>query len=88
MQSLHDALDVIIALPWLSTLLIALLGLCVGSFLNVVIYRLPRIMESEWRQDCSVLLHDELQEQHRLDDSKPQQNDTESTCFHVSILRS
>ncbi|AXI04343.1 prepilin peptidase [Aquirhabdus parva] len=71
MQNLHDALDVIIALPWLSTLLIALLGLCVGSFLNVVIYRLPRIMESEWHQDCSVLLHDELQEQHRLDESKP-----------------
>ena len=71
MQSLHDVLDLIVALPWLSTLLIALLGLCVGSFLNVVIYRLPLMMESEWRHDCSVILHDELQEQHRLDESKP-----------------
>ena len=24
-------------------------GLCVGSFLNVVIHRLPRMMEAQWR---------------------------------------
>jgi leader peptidase (prepilin peptidase)/N-methyltransferase len=29
------------------------LGLCVGSFLNVVIYRLPVMMEAEWRADCA-----------------------------------
>ena len=28
------------------------LGLCVGSFLNVVIYRLPVMMQREWRSDC------------------------------------
>lgn len=33
-----------------------ILGLCVGSFLNVVIYRLPVIMQSEWRSDCLVFL--------------------------------
>ena len=32
------------------------LGLVVGSFLNVVIYRLPLMMESRWRQDCCELL--------------------------------
>ena len=32
------------------------LGLLVGSFLNVVIYRLPLIMESRWRRDCCELL--------------------------------
>ncbi len=32
------------------------LGLLVGSFLNVVIYRLPLMMESRWRRDCSELL--------------------------------
>lgn len=32
------------------------LGLMVGSFLNVVIYRLPIIMESRWRQGCYELL--------------------------------
>ncbi|MGE5153534.1 MAG: prepilin peptidase [Bdellovibrio bacteriovorus] len=29
------------------------LGLIMGSFLNVVILRLPRILESEWRRDCA-----------------------------------
>jgi leader peptidase (prepilin peptidase)/N-methyltransferase len=32
-----------------------LVGLIVGSFLNVVIHRLPRMMEREWRQQCAEL---------------------------------
>lgn len=32
-----------------------LLGLCVGSFLNVVIHRLPKMMEQEWQVQCSEL---------------------------------
>ena len=32
-----------------------LLGLMVGSFLNVVIYRLPLIMQREWEQNCKEL---------------------------------
>jgi len=31
------------------------LGLLVGSFLNVVILRLPKIMEQDWRQQCAEL---------------------------------
>lgn len=34
----------------------ALLGLMVGSFLNVVIHRLPVMMEREWRGQCNDLL--------------------------------
>ena len=32
------------------------LGLLVGSFLNVVIYRLPKMMESSWQTECRVVL--------------------------------
>jgi len=34
---------------------VGLLGLMVGSFLNVVIHRLPIMMEREWRAHCSEL---------------------------------
>ncbi|MBM4191469.1 MAG: prepilin peptidase [Gammaproteobacteria bacterium] len=33
----------------------ALLGLIVGSLLNTVIYRLPRMLEREWREQCAEL---------------------------------
>ena len=34
----------------------ALLGLTIGSFLNVVIYRLPKMMERDWRNQCAEIL--------------------------------
>ena len=37
--------------PWVALAL----GLCIGSFLNVVIHRLPRMMEREWRAQCAEL---------------------------------
>ena len=33
-----------------------LLGLVVGSFLNVVIHRLPKMMDAEWRSQCAEVL--------------------------------
>ncbi len=41
---------------WLLATFVFLLSLCVGSFLNVVIYRLPLMMERQWRSDCCELL--------------------------------
>ena len=38
-------------LPWVALVL----GLCIGSFLNVVIHRLPKMMEREWREQCTEL---------------------------------
>jgi leader peptidase (prepilin peptidase)/N-methyltransferase len=38
----------------------ALLGLLVGSFLNVAIHRLPRMLEAEWRAQCAELEGREL----------------------------
>ena len=42
--------EIIRAQPGLSFMLAAL-GLVVGSFLNVVIHRLPKMMEAQWAQD-------------------------------------
>jgi len=38
-----------------SALLAGFLGLLIGSFLNVVIYRLPKMMERQWADECSGL---------------------------------
>ena len=38
-------------LPWLGLVL----GLALGSFLNVVIHRLPRMMEHDWAAQCAEL---------------------------------
>ncbi len=35
---------------------VTVVGLLVGSFLNVVIYRLPVMMEQDWRKDCLEFL--------------------------------
>ena len=42
--------------PGFLLLAVTLLSLCVGSFLNVVIHRLPLMMERDWRRECRVLL--------------------------------
>jgi leader peptidase (prepilin peptidase)/N-methyltransferase len=59
-------------LPWFLPLCVAAVSLCVGSFLNVVIYRLPLMMESAWRQDCCELLElDPEKQTRRLSLSSP-----------------
>ncbi len=48
-----------------------LLGLLVGSFLNVVIYRLPVMMEREWKSQCEVLLNNAQPESTIDSDNQP-----------------
>lgn len=36
-------------------ILVGLLGLVVGSFLNVVIHRLPKMMQADWEMQCAEL---------------------------------
>ncbi|MGJ8758675.1 prepilin peptidase [Acinetobacter sp. HC8-3S] len=56
---------------------VGLFSLCIGSFLNVVIFRTPKMMEQEWHQECQLLLHPEqpIIDEDRLTLSKPA-----STC--------
>ena len=49
-------LDYLAANPAALTLVCVLFGLLVGSFLNVVIHRIPKMMEATWRQEARELL--------------------------------
>ncbi len=53
MQEIHNLLQ---SSPILLTIIITLFGLLVGSFLNVVIYRLPIIMQRGWKTECMEYL--------------------------------
>jgi len=55
-------LDPAVALP-----AAAVIGLCVGSFLNVVIHRLPKMMERGWAAQCAELAGREPEPQPRYD---------------------
>jgi leader peptidase (prepilin peptidase) / N-methyltransferase len=50
-----ELLDVLQKSPAALMFAVALLGLCVGSLLNVVIHRLPKMMEAQWRAECAEL---------------------------------
>ena len=39
----------------MALVLAAAVGLCIGSFLNVVIHRLPRMLERGWQEQCAEL---------------------------------
>jgi len=49
-------LDYLAANPAALILVCVLFGLLVGSFLNVVIHRIPKMMEATWRQEARELL--------------------------------
>ena len=53
---LDDLAALYVNSPELFTVSVFVLGLVVGSFLNVVIYRLPIMLEREWRSQAAELL--------------------------------
>jgi leader peptidase (prepilin peptidase)/N-methyltransferase len=46
------ALTAIVMTPWG----LGILGLCIGSFLNVVIHRMPKMLERQWQADARAML--------------------------------
>lgn len=53
--------ELIRAQPGLSIAL-GVLGLLVGSFLNVVVHRIPKMMEQQWERDCAEFRGEDLPE--------------------------
>ncbi|MDA9272194.1 A24 family peptidase [bacterium] len=43
--------------PMLAFVILGLFSLAIGSLLNVIIFRLPRMLEAEWATECRSLLH-------------------------------
>lgn len=60
--------------PWLFYSFVLFLGLCVGSFLNVVAYRLPVMMERGWKSECYEFLEIE-----------PAEKDKNKETFNLSV---
>ena len=63
MTAFHD--------PAFFTLTCTALGLIVGSFLNVVILRLPKMMEQGWQRDCCEVLDQPAPDQEPISLSHP-----------------
>ena len=57
--------------PWFLNTSALALGLVLGSFFNVVIIRLPKMMEQAWRAECCELLEQDAPEQSRLSLAHP-----------------
>jgi len=56
------------------------LGLLVGSFLNVVVHRLPKMMDNDWRNQCAELHGQETPDSETLSLSSPRSRCPE--CGH------
>lgn len=75
MQQLSLVIEFLQQNPAWSITSVVLLSLCVGSFLNVVIYRLPVMMEKSWQQEYQEYFH-------------PDQAVTPSPLFNLATPRS
>lgn len=54
---------VLLVNPVVTVAIALIVGLCVGSFLNVVVHRLPRMMERDWRAQCAELRGERIPEE-------------------------
>lgn len=59
-----ETLYFVAANPDIFLIVIAVISLFIGSFLNVVIYRLPRMMQQSWSEECRIYLGLKPQEEH------------------------
>jgi leader peptidase (prepilin peptidase)/N-methyltransferase len=65
-----ELLDLLATHSTLFAIVVALFSLLIGSFLNVVIHRLPKMMEHDWRKQAMEILQIEPSEKHPLPPAK------------------
>ncbi len=64
-------MDALLSETLFSPVVLALLGLCIGSFLNVVIYRMPLMLERRWRLESADMLGVEAEVAEAITLSRP-----------------
>jgi leader peptidase (prepilin peptidase) / N-methyltransferase len=52
---MQELIDTLVQVPWLGFTAVVVFGLLVGSFLNVVIYRLPVMMQAQWLAEAQEI---------------------------------
>ena len=67
--------------PSVLIIVCGILGLLVGSFLNVVIHRLPKMMERDWHTQCAELRGENMPQDEQLSLAKPRSRCPE--CGHA-----
>ncbi|MFV8570494.1 prepilin peptidase [Marinobacter sp. SBS5] len=72
------SLETFLSTPWLLYTTVTLVSLCIGSFLNVVILRLPKMMHQDWRCQCEEFL--EVPDEKRTTDTPITLSKPASTC--------
>jgi leader peptidase (prepilin peptidase)/N-methyltransferase len=77
---MQDIIDVIQSQLWFFLLTVGLISVCIGSFLNVVIYRLPLMMQREWQTECRALLIEEINNKSEQDNAPFNLVKPNSTC--------
>jgi len=82
---MQSIIEVMQSQLWFYLTTIGLISLCIGSFLNVVIYRLPLMMQREWQSECRILLDDELKKNNsNSDSSKPGNSKPDSSNPNIN----
>jgi len=80
LPDIHNLLEQLSTVPSLYYSLLLIIGLLIGSFLNVVIFRIPKMMEQEFRSECCdfLTINDEKTTQSK--DKKITLSTPNSTC--------
>ena len=55
---MFDIIQLMQTHTWFLLTVVGVVSLCIGSFLNVVIYRIPKMLQAQWRSECEVLLNE------------------------------
>ena len=74
---MQELIEYFIQTPTALYIAVGVLSLCIGSFLNVVIYRTPKIMEQEWKREYHEYFH---ADQERIFEEKITLSSPASTC--------